>query len=173
MIEIDKLVKESLLEFMSDLLVSDWQGVRENEARSLYVFGYLVKRCRPRGFLHDLTQIAIEVPVPQIDSQIQRQLSGKQTTKADVTKDLVVWPKAWMTCWQEGKSHNYPSLIMEWKINKPKVSSYDVRWLQAFSLGRRDFVGYALCIDRKRRNFALNCTRVYDGQAEPEWLLIN
>ena len=171
--EIDKLIKESLLEFMSDLLVSEWQGVRENEARSLYVFGYLVKRYRPNGFLHDLTQIAIEVPVPQIDSQIQRQLTGKPSTKADVTKDLVIWPKPWMTCWQEGKSHNYPSLIMEWKINQSKVWTYDVEWLQAFSRGRQDFVGYALSIDRKRRNFALSCTRVYDGQAEPEWLLID
>ncbi len=119
-----------------------------------------------------MTQIALDVPVPQIDPDIQRRLSGSLNPKKDVAKDLIIWPEAWMTCWRDEKSQQYPSAIMEWKFNKRKISSYDVCWLEAFSKGHRDFVGYALSVDKQRRDFALSCTRVYDGKSEAEWLLI-
>jgi len=60
--EIDHLIRESFAELASDVFVSQRQGQRENEARSLYVFGYLIKWCKPGSFLHDPTQIARQVP---------------------------------------------------------------------------------------------------------------
>ena len=170
--EIDELARQSLKEFIRDLFVRDWQGRRENEARSLYAFGYLAPRCKPGHFLHDMTQIALDVPVPQIDPEIQRKLRGSLKPKKDVAKDLIIWPEAWMTCWKDGNPVHYPSALMEWKFNTRTVSSYDVSWLEAFSRGHREFVGYALSVDKQRRAFALSCTRVYDGKAESEWLLI-
>lgn len=171
--EIDELIRASLAEFADAVQARGWCGRREHEAKSLYAFGHLVPRCRPRRFLHHPAQIALDTPVLQIDHEAQQALSrGKRKPKRIVAKDLLIWPEPRMTCWHDGLPCVYPVVIMEWKLNANGIHPYDVAWLQAFSTDRSDFVGYALTVDLLRRHFLLSCTRVFRGEAEKEWLTI-
>src|SRR5207253_2338486 len=87
--EIDALVRSSLSSLLEDISASDWTDQREREVVSLFCFGHLLKHCRPGAFLHDATQLAIEVAVPQIVNQAA--LSGKSKSKGQVCKDIVLW----------------------------------------------------------------------------------
>ncbi len=172
--EIDALIRASLAEFVGAVQAAGWGGRREHEAKSLYAFGHLVPRCRPGSFLHHPAQIALDTPVLQIDHEAQQALSrGKRKPKRNVAKDLLIWPEPGMTCWRDGLPCVHPAVIMEWKFNKDGILPYDVAWLQIFSTDRPDFVGYALTLDLLKRRFLLNCTRVFRGASEEEWLTIS
>lgn len=96
--QIDEIVKLSLTTLAEDI-ASGWTGRREREVVSLFCFGHLLRHCRPGSFLSDPTQIGIEVAVLQIPSQTA--LTGKAGSKEQVCKDIVIWPKARMTCWDD------------------------------------------------------------------------
>jgi hypothetical protein len=170
--EIDALIRSSLSSLVEDISSNGWKGRREREVVSLYCFGHLLKECRPGTFLHDVTQISIEVAVSQVAGQVGR--TGKATSKERVCKDVVIWPRPRMTCWDsEGNATQGPTSILEWKHNEGVVCAYDVDWLREFSAGVDDFIGYAVSTNHGRPNsFRLSCTRVYRGDAQPEWLLI-
>ncbi|MDZ7337874.1 MAG: hypothetical protein ONB30_04985 [candidate division KSB1 bacterium] len=159
MSEIDNVVRNSLTDFTNRVFTSAWWG-KEREAVSLFAFGHLIKHCRPGSVLYDPAQIGIEVRVPKADSV------GK---KAEICKDLVIWPKPGLTCWNENE---WPVAILEWKANQPQVSADDVAWLLAFSAKCPTFVGYAICLDLKQRNFRLSCTRVQQQKVQNEWLVL-
>src|SRR5690349_24988368 len=95
--EIDTLVRSSLASLLEEIRKPSWRGRRERELVSLFCFGHLAAHCRAHGFLHDLGQIGIEVAVPQIPGQ--RALTGADSSKHQVCKDIVVWPGRAMTCW--------------------------------------------------------------------------
>ena len=123
---IDEIVRQSLTEFVSDIFQLPWSGRREREAVSLYVLGYLIKHVKSDGFLKDPTQIGIEFTVPQISKEMQTQISGSNNPKAQVYKDVVIWPKPKMTCWDSnGKPTISPSAILQWKFNKKDVDGKD------------------------------------------------
>jgi len=165
--EIDTIVRQSLIEFVEDIFNSGWFG-REREAISLYAFGYLLRYCNRNGFLKSAKQIGIEVAVPQLSPNAQ-----KQKRKQLVCKDLIIWPRPAMTCWDNlGQPVNYPSAILEWKTNKAMISKGDVEWLTAFSQLAPDFVGYALSLDFKHRNFRLSCVRIDEKGVDYSWLLL-
>jgi hypothetical protein len=170
--EIDALVQASLTSLIDDIGAAAWTGRREREVVSLFCFGHLLRYCRPGTFLHDPTQIAIEVAVPQLATQTQ--LTGKATSKGQVCKDVVLWPRPRMTCWNAaGAPTIRPACVLEWKHEEGDVSSSDVEWLAAFSAGSEDFVGYAVCTSRSGAcGFRLSCTRVYQGQSMPRWLFL-
>ena len=171
--QIDELVESTLRSFATEVLGESWEGRFENEARSLYVFGHLVPACKKDSFFYDPAQIGLEVTVPQIAAETQRGLSkGKGKPKPCVWKDVVIWERPKMTCWQDGKAVQHPIVVIEMKFNQAAVSGYDVDWLKAFSSQKDKFIGYALCIDKKRRNFGLTCTRVHNGIAKPDWLFV-
>ena len=169
---IDKLIRSSLTSLVEDISAGDWTGRREREVVSLFCFGHLMRECRPDTFLHDVTQISIEVAVPQVTGQVGR--TGKATRKVQVCKDVVIWPRPRMTCWDsEGNATVRPTSVIEWKHNEGVVWAYDVDWLREFSADREDFVGYAVSTNHGRpNNFRLSCTRVYRGEAQSEWLFI-
>ncbi len=161
--EIDSVVKQSLTDFVGDILRMQWFG-KEREAISLYAFGYLLKYCRPGAVLHDARQIGIEVRVPKPE-----QLG----TKAEVCKDRVIWPKPGMTCWTAKKeAKNYPLAILEWKMGRRNFSSYDAKWLLEFSAASRTFVGYAIRLDPSTKGFRLGVTRIQNESAENDWLVL-
>jgi len=62
--------------------------------------------------------------------------------------------------------------VLEWKANQDRVYAKDVEWLVAFSAGRPNFIGYAICLDLKKRNFRLSCTRVQNHVIEQAWLVL-
>jgi hypothetical protein len=166
--EIDKIIRESLTAFVEDVFKRKWRG-REYEAVSLYAFGFLQPLFRPNTALTDPTQIALEGTVPGVMGL---------NPKGRVCKDLVLWPKPMMTCWDEKwKISNMPISIMEWKVfrlanRKAKMSAYDITWLKKFSESKPNFVGYAISLDLLNRDFRLCTTRTYDGSATHEWLIL-
>ena len=166
------LVLENAFSSLANTFQDTWNGKREREIVSLFCFGHLIHQCKPKSFLHDPTQIGIEVPVPQIESQLS--LSGLTSAKTQVCKDIVIWPHPRMTCWDNsGLPTIAPTGVIEWKHNKKRVSNYDVQWLIKFSQNRPDFVGYVVCTqDKSFRDFRLSCSRILGGRVEHQWIFI-
>lgn len=162
MTEIDSIIRTSLVSFIESVFDSGWFG-KEREAVSLYAFGHLLPQCKPDSILSDPRQIGIEVRVPSPP--------GAAYKKAETTKDLIVWPEPAWTCWDEhGESTRAPIALVEWKVGKRNVSTYDVRWLKDFTSVHPTCLGYALTVDLQARNFHLSCTRIEAGEAKAEWL---
>ena len=91
--ELDAIIKSSLKSFYQQV-DRGWWG-RENEAVNLYAWGHLAKEVRPKGILHDLTQIGIEVAVRQ------KPLPKFKGIARTVRKDLVIWPEPAMNLWKD------------------------------------------------------------------------
>ncbi|MBN2387689.1 MAG: hypothetical protein JXB85_11780 [Anaerolineales bacterium] len=157
--DIDTTVKNALMQFTEEVFTRSWWG-KEREAVSLFAFGYLTKQCSPDCVLFDPAQIGIEVRVPQVE---------RIGMKREVCKDLVIWSGPGATCWDKDQ---YPLAILEWKANQAHVAANDVAWLTTFSAGRPGFVGYAICLDLKKRTFRLSCTRIQSEKVRPEWLVL-
>jgi hypothetical protein len=159
---LDLVIRESLVNLVTDVFGGTWYG-REREVVSLYAFGHLQALFREGSVLHHPAQIALDGAVPQLPGPDRKDL---------VCKDVVIWPEQGMTCWNKDKEPvNFPIAIVEWKVNKPKVSQRDVKWLCDFSAEKKHFVGYAVCLDLEQRQFRLSCTRVQLGRAQAEWLV--
>jgi hypothetical protein len=161
--ELDPVIRQSLKSLVEEVFDGAWFG-REREVVSLYAFGHLQQHFREGHVLNDPTQIVLEAAVPQVAAPGRKRL---------VCKDLVIWPRALMTCWNEEQEPvQRPLAIVEWKVNATSVSRTDVNWLCAFSRWQEDFVGYAVCLDLEQRRFKLSSTRVYRGEAQAEWLVV-
>jgi hypothetical protein len=139
--ELDDIVRRTLTAFADGVSLDGWSGRREREAVSLYALSYLASAVRAGSILSDVSQIGVEIPVPQlpIDSPVH---GGTKRPKAQVCKDIVVWPRPRMTCWDEyGRPTIFPIAIILWKsANHP--DSRDIQWLQQYSRARANFVGY-------------------------------
>ena len=160
---IDSIVGRSLTSLARELSGGEWKGRREREVVSLFCFGHLVGQCTPGGVLHDPAQISIEVAVPQIPGQPD--LTGKARSKAQVCKDIVIWPRPRMVCWDaQGKPTVAPLSVIEWKHNQGEVSGYDLEWLCEFSARTAEYVGYAVSTNLPSQGFTLSCTRLFGGQ---------
>lgn len=95
--ELDVTITQALTSLARELSGVGWSGRREREVVSLFCFGHLLRQCKPGGVLYDPTQVAIEVAVPQIPGQ--RNLTGSSRSKAQVCKDIVIWPRPGMVTW--------------------------------------------------------------------------
>ena len=158
---LDNLIRDSLLDLTKFVARTNWRG-REREAVSLYAFGFLVPRCRPDGPLSDPTQIGIDVAVRQLPG------TGRKTL---VCKDLVLWPTAAGTCWDEnGQATRGPLAIIEWKARTKDLSNYDESWLLGFSAGRPDFLGYAVSLCPNGAQTTLAASQVRGRQLTRGWL---
>jgi hypothetical protein len=167
------VISRSLRRFVRDISRDGWSGRREREAISLYVLGYLKDEVRRGGPLSDITQIAIEAPVPQIAPQKMMKLSGRTGVKGDVAKDLLIWPRPRMTCWnRSGESTESPIAVLEWKFGNSGRQNYDVPWLQEYSKVHPRCVGFAITLSRHARGFGLVATRVSRGKRQERWLAI-
>lgn len=166
--ELDSIVAGSLQSLHLELSSGTWRGRREREVISLFCFGHLLQHCQTSSALYDPTQLAIEVAVPQISDQ--RGLSGKGGNKSQVCKDIVIWPKPRMTCWDaHGDATVRPISVIEWKHNERAVSEYDTNWLRAFSADHPEFVGYAVSTQHPAKDFAISCSRVLLGKVADRW----
>jgi hypothetical protein len=160
--ELDGIIRQSLASLGQELLGGRWKGRREREVVSLYCFGHLLPCCGSGTILHNPTQIAIEVAVPQIEAGPRH--------KDQVCKDIVLWPRERMVTWDDaGVASVSPISIIEWKHHKRRVSERDVEWLSSFSEGKPMFVGYAVCSNYPAEGFTLSCTRVALGVRQDRW----
>ena len=174
---LDEAVAGSLKTLYQDVSLTSWYG-REREIVSLYVFGHLLPLCFKSSVLFDATQIGIEVAVPQVKVE----LSQKQ--KAVVCKDVVIWSRPKMTCWNvENNSHQYPLSVLEWKsVNKTdggtqkraKLGEFysDVEWLRQTSQLTTEFVGYAILVTQNEQKPRLECSRISQGSVEHKWFFL-
>jgi len=112
------------------LNTADWKG-RENELVSLFAHHCLPQEVHAGGPLRSLTQVGIEVAVLQVTG----------SSKRYVRKDLVIWPEPLMTAWSERP----PSVIVEWKRNRPVECRKDVEWLLKFTKRYPETLGYSVC----------------------------
>jgi len=142
-------VIERSLHGLDDFLKkSAWLG-RENEVVNLFAHHFLVREISDKGPLTSISQISIEVAVPQVAG------SGKRY----VRKDLVIWPRPMMTAWPEG---SIPAVIMEWKRDRPSACAPDVKWLSLFTARYPRTLGVSVCafISDARR---VDCVIVENG----------
>jgi hypothetical protein len=159
--------------FVESELDGSWNGRREREAVSLFVTGHLLSCVDNSGYLRSATQVGIEVPVPQLSEDVSTALTGRESSKRQVTKDIVIWPRPRMTCWdQDGLPTVPPAAVLEWKFGSPGIYKPDLEWLRQYSFAYPDFVGYAVTGNRPGAAFRLTCTRVAAGAFESEWLHI-
>lgn len=162
----DDIIRRSLTSFAEEALAGDWRGRREREAVSLFAFGFLLREANAGGTLHDPAQITIEFPVPQVTERD----GAWASTKSQVCKDLVIWPRPAMTCWDdEGKPSVPPAAILEWKFGVPTVHEPDVEWLQTFTARYPETTGYAIAANRPGSAFLIDCVTVANGVVEREW----
>lgn len=165
---IDRPVRAALLSFANDVLDGSWSGQREREAVRLFAFGPLLRQVDPEEFLKDPTQIALEVPIPQVGVGDNKSQTRR---KSQVCKDLIVWPDSQMTCWDQ---HNNPTVppaaVLEWKFDSNGVSQRYVNWLRAFTKDYSSCIGYAVTANSPESDFRLTCTRISVDQEQPEWV---
>ncbi|MEK6924407.1 MAG: hypothetical protein AABW54_04160 [Candidatus Micrarchaeota archaeon] len=148
-------IETALAEFFELIHKGGWQG-RENEAVNLFAHSCLNR------FL-DIERVGIEVAVKNPFSD------GKLVTR----KDLVVWPKPRMTCWNSNGGFNTPDAVVEWKyFGPPKRSNASITeekpmhaWLQAFSNQNPRALGYAVVLDNSSETPIMRVTRYLAGEA--------
>jgi hypothetical protein len=158
---LDAVLEAAFVSFADQLRDSAWYG-KEREAISVFVMSHLVPRCRPGTVLHDAGQIGIEVRVPQLPGP------GR---KAAVCKDLVIWPKAGMTCWDQARRPTQASLaVLEWKCSKRSFSTYDLDWLVEFTRANPTCTGFVVCFNRPPASPVIRIARVVSGDVHLDWL---
>jgi hypothetical protein len=165
--QLDRLVRETFTGFSDDLDRCQWWG-KEHDFVNRYAHGFLVPRCSPRSPLKHATQIGIEVGVAQ----------PKRFLRKAARKDLVIWPKPWMSCWDESwEPTNHPIAVLEWKVRlnsaNLRCDRHDEAWLTAFARSHPDFVGYSVTLNRTRPAAQKMCVSRFHGRdTEHEWLTL-
>jgi hypothetical protein len=125
------IVERSLYGLDKFLKKSDWKG-RENEVVNLFAHSFLAREVKDEGPLTSISQVAIEVAVPQVTG----------SCKKYVRKDLVIWPRPLMTAWSED---SLPAVIMEWKRDAPSACMRDIEWLSVFTGRHPQTLGVSVC----------------------------
>ena len=139
-----EIIESSLGELNSFLQDSEWFG-RENEVVSLYAHEFLPRRLKEGSVFTSLSQIGIEVAVPQVTGNVKKY----------VRKDMVIWNKPMGTIWTERS----PAVIVEWKVNRLKNCEKDIQWLKLFTTRYPETLGYSVCAFIKR-NRGVEYTKV-------------
>ena len=157
---LERILHATLTAFAQTVLTGTWYG-KEREAVSYYAFGFLAKACQQGTPLFDPGQLAIEGRIPATAGH----------TKKQVCKDLVIWPKSGMNCWECREAIHLPLAIMEWKVNSREFFNYDIQRLQEYTAEYKDLLGIAVTFNVKLKQ-ALRAARVVDGVVNEEWLAV-
>ena len=166
--QVDACVRSAISGFIEFVARTRWLG-RENEAVNQFVLGFFMPHALKAGMITDPTQLGIEVAVPQFGS-------GKMQAR----KDLVVWARPGMTCFDEDwKPTRFPVAVLEWKWQRNRGSPetlvnfpYDLAWLQRFTEGHPERVGYAVAGLSTRQHVGVTVSRVFAGAVTPKWLAL-
>ena len=151
---LNQIIVRSLTGFLDYIHRKSWNG-RENEAVSLYAFGFLQRERRKGSPLNDPTQIAIEVGAADTP----------KSPKSQVRKDLVIWREAGANRWFPETPRSEPLAIMEWKVRRPGIprrttTTSDIEWLSTHCPGGGGPVGYSILLDLSKDPATLTCIRV-------------
>ncbi len=164
--ELDKIIKKSLTEFSEHVRTSGWRG-REREAVSYYVTGFLSKHVMQGTSFYDFSQAVIEGAVAQISD------SGKK----HCNKDLLIWSKPGMTCWNDTwELVEVPLAILEWKVHRPKINPFkefnehDLDWLSMFTAKNSGTIGITVALDIAAKPSVLYGALCTEGKHDLQWL---
>ena len=151
---LDQIIINSLKAFLDYINEHRWKG-RENEAISLYAFGFLQKECSNEGLLYDPMQIAIEVGAADT----------AKSKNSQVRKDLVIWKVPGANRWHPTYQESEPLAIMEWKVWRPEMgrrpsTSADKTWLSEHCGEHTGTVGYSIFLDLTDHPAKLKLIRV-------------
>jgi hypothetical protein len=165
MIELDGIISNSLKAFLAYINQTNWTG-RENEAVSLYAFGFLQKECSQEGPLYDPMQIGIEVGAADTP----------KGPNSQVRKDLVIWKAPGENRWNPTYQESEPLAIMEWKVWRPETkrhpsTSADISWLSQHCGKHPETVGYSIFLDLTDHPAKLTLIRV-DSTGHSESLIM-
>lgn len=167
--QLDRVVRETLISFSDHLDKRRFCG-KEHDLVNRYAHGFLMARCSPGSVLKHATQIGIEVGVAQPKE--------KRFSRPAARKDLVIWPKPWMSCWDNKfQPANHPLAVLEWKVRlnarNLRCDPHDEEWLSAFAKSRPDFVGYSVTLNRTRPVTPKMCVTRFQGQEiQHNWLAL-
>jgi hypothetical protein len=159
----DAAIRRALEGLIEDRHVVDWHA-KEHDWVNYFVFRHLLQQCTSVGPLSDPAQIGIEVSVPQPPGY----------TRPVVCRDIVVWEKPGMSCWEPGWiPTRHPLAIVEWKTHRPGRRNRDVpkerEWLRAYSQWQPTVTCYAVSVEVDRRWPILTCTRFFRNR-ETRWI---
>ena len=161
--ELDDLVRHSLEALAADPHVTRWRA-KENNWVSYFVMKHLLRQCRPDGILADPAQVGIEVSVLQPDGYARK----------GVRRDIVIWPSAGATCWNdEDVSACKPLTILEWKVHRPRHKNRLVKkereWLRKYCKQNEGAICYAVEVEVTEDSTTIYCFRFPEGHKSP-WL---
>ena len=86
---LDEIIRTALTTLWDGL--SDGELRREREVLNLFLLGHLLPLVSPSGPIYSPGQLAIEAAVPQ------HKTATNPRKEPDVCKDLVIWPRPWIT----------------------------------------------------------------------------
>ena len=152
---IDQIVSRSLRSFLDFVNREKWTG-RENEAVSLYAFGFLQRECCEAGPLTNPTQIGIEVGAAD---------APKKSPKSQVRKDLVIWRRPAANRWYPKVPRSKPLAIIEWKVRRGgsrlrAKGEADIEWLASHCSRQPDTAGYTVLLNLSTQPAKLAAVRV-------------
>ena len=165
--ELEAGLRDALREFAAHLDSEPWVG-KEHDCVNRFAHGYLIPRCQAGSLLHHPTQIGIEVGVAQPPGI---------GIKAAARKDLVIWPRPWMSCYDNTwRPVHYPTVVMEWKTLREGFrfsgTAHDHAWLTAFTRSRPETLGLSIVVSvAPSPTCRLTATRFIRGEATPKWLV--
>lgn len=96
-----------------------------------------------------------------------------------VNKDLVIWGKPGMTCWDRMPApdeklvpKNWPLRIIEWKRAKShRDARRDCEWLLDFCRrAPKSFCGYSVVLGAGQGEERIHCTRVSRDTVQENWI---
>jgi hypothetical protein len=175
--DLDEILQGAFTAFHAGFAGESWRG-KERDCVNRFVMGYLVAACSPGRLLEHPTQIGIEVAVKQPPG-----VGEKKTAH----KDVVIWPKPFMSCWNQNGDWNAvhtPLAVIEWKIHRlgarrrspERDLQGDRNWVRAFSRENPESLGYSVFLDFTRAGKSsgnpceLAVSRCHAGKWQDAWL---
>ena len=164
--QIDNIISFSLQNLAKDKHVRNWCA-KERDWVNYYAHNFLFVQCSSSTVIKHIAQIGIEVSVPQPPGY----------TKPTVPRDIVIWPRAGMTCWNEKwEAIQHPLAIIEWKVHRigrrnMKVN-HERSWLRTYCKWKPSVVAYAIEVNADRPGCPIHCTR-FLNKTEVEWPVLN
>lgn len=165
--EIESVISVSHKEFSNYVREHSWHG-REREAVSLYALGFLQNQVGKADWLTDPMQISVEGAV--------RQRPGNRQKK-HVNKDLLLWKKPAMTCWDSTwEAVHVPLAVLEWKVHRRSsskqvsFSDHDLDWLSWYTSSNAGRIGFAISLTILEAGSTLRAAKIMGGDIDENWL---
>lgn len=143
-----ELLRSAFEDYVQWLSVTDWIG-RENEVVNQFAHRILPDYLDELGPLRSLTQIGIEVAVPQV-GRSDSLAESVSRHKRNVRKDLVIWEDGSLPVYDDQwRVRVAPLVVIEWKARTTRLAARDIEWLSRFVESYPQALGVAVSVGFK------------------------